>query len=322
MRIDQHRAQFTIILLFAIASVLGLIAAVATQSVPNIVGAVIGVVVYGGLSVASYYRQRWANITTVIITTILNSALLVIDGQARGEFSAAAMIPSVISLMLAGPLAVAASGVVAFAVPAFFITLADNPYRQPITVLVYLVVVAGMTVGRAVLDTLIERSAAAEQAARTAQADAQREAALAQARADELETKAREQERLIEVIGTLELPMVPLADNLLFLPLVGHLDSRRMQAISSRLLNQIAEQRVSMVILDIAGVSIIDTQVAQHIQQLISAVALMGAKVSLTGIRADVAQAMTGLGINLRSISIARTPQEILTELSSTRRLN
>jgi rsbT co-antagonist protein RsbR len=312
MRIDQRRAQFTVILLCALASAAGLIGSLFSGSPSLIGGSAVGLLAYGGFAVASYFQQRWANLATVILSTLLTSILLVFDGQTRGEFSAAAFVAPVMALMLAGPFTVALSGIINFGVPALFIGTVPNPYTQPLTVVVSLLVLAGMTVGRAVLDTLVERSQAAEQAARTAQAEALREAQLAQLRAGELESKTVEQQRLIEVIGTLELPMVPIADSVLFLPLVGHLDSRRMQAISARLLNQLGEQRVSMVILDIAGVSVIDTQVAQHIQQLISAVGLMGAKVSLTGIRANVAHTMTELGINMRAITIARTPQEVL----------
>lgn len=315
MRIEQFWAQFTIILFCALASAAGLIVALIIQDVPTMGGAAIGLLVYGGLALARYYKQEWANLTTVVVSTLLTGLVLVADGQSRGEFAPAFFIPSVMALVLAGPAAVAIGGAVSLALPALLITLPENPYTQPVTIVVCVLAIAGMTVGRIVLDTLVERSHIAEQAARAAEADAQREAALAQARADELEVTANEQKRLIEVIGTLELPMVPLAESILLLPMVGHLDTRRMQAISAHLLHQIALERIRVVILDLAGVPLIDSKVAFHIQQMIDAVSLMGSEVRVTGIRAEVARTMIDLGIQMNSTSIARTPQEVLASL-------
>jgi anti-anti-sigma regulatory factor len=322
VRIEQRRAQFTIILLCALAAVLGLAVALVSRNIPLIVASAISVIAYGGLAVASYYRQGWANLTTVVISTLLTSVALIGDAQTRGQFSAALFVPPVMALILAGPVAVAISGLFTLALPAIFVNLPDNPYTQSITLVVSLLVIAGMTVGRLVLDTMVQRSQEAEQAARAAQADAKREEALAQSRAGELEAQTLEQQRLIELIGTLELPVVSLAEGVVLLPILGHLDTRRMQAISTRLLNQIAEQRISTVILDLAGVSMIDTLVAQHIQQLIAAIGLLGAKVNLTGIRAEVAHAMANLGVDLRSVSIARTPQEVLSRRAGAQSLS
>lgn len=322
MKIEQYWAQFTVILFCAIAAAAGLIVGVVLQDTASITGAVVGLVAYGGLAIAAYFRQRWANLSTVIVSTLLTSAILVVDGNARGAFSPAFFIPPVMALILAGPMAVVLSGLTTLIVPSVLITGGENPYTLPIAIVVCILTIAGMTVGRIVLDTLVERSHTAEQAARASEADAQREAALAQARAGELEVMVNEQRRLIEVIGTLELPTVPLAESILLLPMVGHLDTRRMQAISSHLLSQISTQRVKVVILDLAGVPLIDSKVALHIQHLIDAVGLMGSEVRVTGIRADVARTMTDLGIQMNATSIARTPQEVLASLYTLHRSN
>jgi anti-anti-sigma regulatory factor len=322
VKIEQHWAQFTVILFCAVASVIGLIVSVMLQDTLAIGGALVSVLAYGGFAVAAYFRQRWAYLSTVVVATLLTSAILVIDGGVRAQFLPVFFIPPVMALILAGPTAVALSGITALVMPALLIPGENNPYTHPITLIICVLAIAGMTVGRMVLDTLVERSHKAEQAARAAEADAQREAALAQARADELEVTTNEQRRLIEVIGTLELPTVPLAENILLLPMVGHLDTRRMQLISAHLLNQIATQRIKVVILDLAGVPLIDSEVARHIQQLIDAVNLMGAEVCVTGIRADVARTMTDLGIQMNATSIARTPQEVLASLYDVNRSN
>lgn len=314
LRIDERYAQVTIIALCAVAAALGLGFGLLTQDIPTIFGASVGLLCYGGLTLASWYRLRWANVTTVAFSTLLAGIAHIADVQARGQFSVAIFIPPVMALILAGPFAVGLSGVVTFALPALFGGSVANPYVTPIQVVVGALVIAGMLVGRAVLETLIERSTTAEAQARAASDDATAKAAELATRAAELARTNAEQARLIEIINQLELPVVRLADNLLLLPLVGHLDSRRMADISERLLETVATNRSRMVIIDIAGIALIDTQVAQAIERLIASVKLIGADVTLTGIRAEVAQTMTSIGIGLGKVRIARTPQEILSQ--------
>lgn len=55
-------------------------------------------------------------------------------------------------------------------------------------------------------------------------------------------------------------------------------------------------------IVDITGVALVDTQVANALIRASQAVALLGAQVVLTGIRPEVAQTLVGLGVDLSSI--------------------
>jgi anti-anti-sigma regulatory factor len=130
--------------------------------------------------------------------------------------------------------------------------------------------------------------------------------------ASDLEQQNEQQRQLLDLVSTLEIPAVSLADGVLLAPLVGHLDSRRAQMLTSRLLLAINAQRAQLVILDIAGVSTIDTSIARALLDTTQAVRLLGCKVIITGISASVAVTMTHLGINLAGIATARTPQEAL----------
>ena len=86
------------------------------------------------------------------------------------------------------------------------------------------------------------------------------------------------------------------------MPLVGAIDSRRVTQIMETLLTGVSTSRASTVILDITGVMIVDTQVANALVQASQAVGLLGAQVVLTGIRPEVAQTLVGLGVDLRGI--------------------
>lgn len=86
------------------------------------------------------------------------------------------------------------------------------------------------------------------------------------------------------------------------MPLIGAMDSRRVQDVIVTLLEGVARQRAQVVILDITGVAVVDTQVANAMIQAAQAVQLLGAEVIITGIRPEIAQTLVNLGVNLPNI--------------------
>jgi anti-anti-sigma regulatory factor len=140
--------------------------------------------------------------------------------------------------------------------------------------------------------------------------------AEAQARELELQTAALEEaeQRQRDLVATLETPTVVIADGVLLAPIIGIIDSRRAQRVTTRLLDDITAQRVRSLIMDISGVSLIDTGVAQALVHTIQAVRLLGCEVTITGISATVAATITQLGIDLDSVRIARSPQDVLAQ--------
>jgi len=75
------------------------------------------------------------------------------------------------------------------------------------------------------------------------------------------------------------------------------------------LLRGIEAYRAKVVILDITGVPVVDTQVANALIRTAQSIRLLGARVLLTGIRPEVAQALVGLGIDLSDIVTYSTLQ-------------
>lgn len=144
--------------------------------------------------------------------------------------------------------------------------------------------------------------------------------ALEQRTAD-LELRNAEQQRLLELVATLETPMIALAEGVLLAPIVGALDSRRAQTLTTRLLQEVGVRRTRQVVLDIAGVTIVDTQVAKALLQSAQALRLLGCTVTITGISSIVATTLTHLGIALDGIEIARSPQAVLLRIVKAGRL-
>lgn len=123
------------------------------------------------------------------------------------------------------------------------------------------------------------------------------------------------------VLRELSTPLIPIADNVVIMPLIGNIDTHRAQDMLEVLLGGVAQHGASTAIIDITGVPFVDSQVANAIVRAAAAVKLLGARVILTGIRPEVAQTMVGLGIDLQAITTRSTLQNaVLDVLAQNRR--
>jgi rsbT co-antagonist protein RsbR len=103
-------------------------------------------------------------------------------------------------------------------------------------------------------------------------------------------------------LAELSTPLIPISDQVMVMPLIGAVDSQRAQQVIETLLEGIARSGAVVAILDITGVPVVDTQVANALLRAAQAVKLLGAQVVLTGIRPEVAQTLVGLGADLSGI--------------------
>lgn len=120
------------------------------------------------------------------------------------------------------------------------------------------------------------------------------------------EQRARTQEEYIQkqagLLAELSTPLIPITQSVVVMPLIGSIDSRRAQLVIEALLHGVSEQRAHVVILDITGVQVVDTQVANALVRAAQSVQLLGAQVVLTGIRPEVAQTLVGMGTEMHGI--------------------
>jgi rsbT co-antagonist protein RsbR len=105
----------------------------------------------------------------------------------------------------------------------------------------------------------------------------------------------------IRELGT---PILPLYEGVIALPLVGAIDSYRATQVLERLLEAISAKQADIVILDITGVPVVDTSVANYLLQTARAAQLIGAQVVLVGIGAEIAQTLVQLGVNLGQLKV------------------
>lgn len=137
---------------------------------------------------------------------------------------------------------------------------------------------------------------------------AQRTADLERANADtrraltELRESIHERTLLSATVRELSSPVLPIRDGVLVMPLIGVIDGERAALLMDALLGAIERQHARTVILDVTGVPLVDTQVAQALVQVATAARLLGAQVILVGMRPELAQTIVSLGIDLRGL--------------------
>ncbi|WP_437757234.1 PAS domain-containing protein [Sorangium sp. So ce1389] len=110
-----------------------------------------------------------------------------------------------------------------------------------------------------------------------------------------------------DTIRELVTPLLPIAEGVLVMPLIGHFDGPRASRIIETLLHGVERYAARIAILDITGVKTVDAHVAEMLVRAARAAGLLGAKVVLTGIQPAIARAMIELGVDLRGVVTAGT---------------
>ncbi|MGI5921642.1 MAG: STAS domain-containing protein [Syntrophomonadaceae bacterium] len=73
-------------------------------------------------------------------------------------------------------------------------------------------------------------------------------------------------------------PVIPIEDSILVMPLIGTIDTFRADQIMESVLNEVTGRQAEVIIIDITGVPVVDTAVANHLLRTVRAVKLVGGK--------------------------------------------
>ncbi len=128
----------------------------------------------------------------------------------------------------------------------------------------------------------------------------------------ELEDKLRTIESQRMAIAELSTPVMQVWDGVLCLPVVGVMDTARSAEMTQALLQAIVEMNAKSCIIDITGIEVMDTGTADHFMRMARAVALLGARCTLTGINPHIAQTIVQMGVDLSGIRTHRTLRDAL----------
>jgi rsbT co-antagonist protein RsbR len=108
-------------------------------------------------------------------------------------------------------------------------------------------------------------------------------------------------------ISELQTPVIQVWQGILALPIVGTVDTARAQDMTEALLERIVETGSEIVLLDITGVPVVDTAVARHLLETVSAARLLGADVLIVGLSSRTAMTLVQLGIDLSHVTTRAT---------------
>ncbi|MGJ7919022.1 ATP-binding protein [Neobacillus sp. LXY-4] len=102
-----------------------------------------------------------------------------------------------------------------------------------------------------------------------------------------------------ETVDELSVPIIPIAEKVCILPVVGNVDTYRAKKIREKTLIRVKELKAQQLIIDISGVPFVDTAVVNHLFKIVKGIKLLGCSTILTGISAEIADTMIELGIEI-----------------------
>jgi anti-anti-sigma factor len=307
-------------LLISLILIIGTVTGVGSEYEPSVtLTTAIACIVITSMLVA--YWRGWEIARYIVLCAVtLVIGLTTPEPFVTQSASITIFIPPALALILATPAWVVGSAAMTYLI---LLVRAEGigTYANPVTIIITVIIIGGIVLGRLITDTA-QRNA--EDQARRADDEKARAEAQAHELADANDLMGKQldqQQQLLNLVTAMEAPAVSLADGVLFVPIVGHIDSRRAQALTNRLLQDVSAQHARLVVLDISGVTMMDTSVARALMNTTQAIRLLGCEVTLSGISAAVAITLIHLGVNLEGIATARSPQEALVQhLSTTKR--
>lgn len=116
--------------------------------------------------------------------------------------------------------------------------------------------------------------------------------------------------RQAEELRVLSTPIIPLANDVLALPIVGEINPSRAQQILESVLASVTAKSARFVLIDITGVRTVDSYAAEVLVRTASALKLLGATAILTGVQPNTAMALIELGADLSSLITRSTFQD------------
>ncbi|MBM7693715.1 anti-anti-sigma regulatory factor [Peribacillus deserti] len=100
-----------------------------------------------------------------------------------------------------------------------------------------------------------------------------------------------------DMVDHLSVPIIPVSENVSILPLIGTVDSYRIQIIVEKVLSNIADSRIHTLVMDLSGIALMDRDVINNLEKVLAGVKMLGCKTVLTGLRPDLVRKMVHAGV-------------------------
>ncbi|WP_437963455.1 substrate-binding domain-containing protein [Sorangium sp. So ce260] len=118
-----------------------------------------------------------------------------------------------------------------------------------------------------------------------------------------IERANEQQAAMLQTIRALSSPVVPIADGVLVMPVIGVMDAERSGRFIDSMLRAIDAQRARVVLIDVTGMAVVDAPAASQLVQAAQAAAMLGAEAVLVGMRPDTARLMVEQGLDVGSMA-------------------
>ncbi|MGE6377321.1 STAS domain-containing protein [Peribacillus muralis] len=118
----------------------------------------------------------------------------------------------------------------------------------------------------------------------------------------------------LDLITELGSPVIPIVDAMAVLPLIGEIDTYRAKEIVDTTPSKCISKNISHLFIDLSGVTLLDTMVAQQVFELIRTLKLLGIQSTISGIRPEVAQTSIQLGLDFSQVLTYSTLKQALTK--------
>lgn len=119
---------------------------------------------------------------------------------------------------------------------------------------------------------------------------------------DDLQALTTQQRTLLDLVGELAAPVIPVQSGVIVLPLIGHVDEARAERVMAALLEGIAAHRARVAVVDVTGLATVDALTAQLLVKMAQGARLLGATCVLSGLRADAARHLVHLDVKLDAL--------------------
>lgn len=127
----------------------------------------------------------------------------------------------------------------------------------------------------------------------------------------ELESVLVERDELVRAQGAairaLSSPILEVSTGVLAVPIIGTLSADRTHDLMQTLLAAVIKRNAKLVALDLTGLEALDATTAERIASLCKAVALIGARVVVSGLQANVVRTLVAANIELSSTITVRS---------------
>ncbi len=115
-----------------------------------------------------------------------------------------------------------------------------------------------------------------------------------------------------KLIDELSAPIINISKTVGILPIVGNMDSGRAEKLLDYVPKKCTEEHIEHLYLDLSGVLFVDTIVAHQVLNITNVLKLLGIKVTITGIRPEIAQMTVQLGLDFSSIDTYSSLQQAI----------